>query len=104
MWNRPEMNTPMMTLELRITPLVRHVVQSMMLSDEEAQASIEEAIKSAVSNFNWREQIRQQVQATLDHEVANLFRGLVSKLAYDEELSAHFKKAIISALAKQGGV
>jgi hypothetical protein len=98
MFDRAEMNTPMMTLELRIQPLIRQIVQHMILTEGEATSAIEDAVNSAVTSFNWREQIRKEVEQTLQHEVRKVLENITRQLTWDEEIRAQFKKSVIRAL------
>lgn len=100
MFNREEINVPVLTLDLRIQPLVKSVVSKMLLSEQDCQAAIESAVDAAVSNFDWQGQIRKDVEYTINKEVTSLVSSLVHKLLWDEEINAHFKKAIAKALSQ----
>jgi hypothetical protein len=100
MFNRAEANFPTMTLELRIAPLIKTMVQEMLLNEEECKMEIESAVASAVGSFDWRKQIQQEVQRTLNVEINGLVKRLVDNLLYDPEVKTLFKKAVIKGLEK----
>ena len=102
MFNREEMNVPVMTLDLRIEPLVKSVVAKMLLSEADVQDAIEHAVKAAVNNFDWRGQIQREVEETIKREVTSQASSMIRTIFWDEQFIGHFRTAIAKALSPEG--
>lgn len=103
MFDRAEMNMPVMNLELRIEPIIRQMVHKMLLSEEEAKAAIEDAVSSAIVAFDWRAQIRKQVEESLQHEVRKVLENVGRRLLWDDEIQALIKTRVVKALSAGDG-
>lgn len=98
MFNRPEMNMPMVELELKIESTIKMMVQKLLLTDKEAEEVVLEAVNNAVAHFNWRQQIHDQVQGSLKTEVNEVLRNIARRLQWDEKLFGDIKEAVQRAL------
>jgi len=94
-------DVPTLTLEMRIQPVIRQMVSHMLLNEVEIQDEIYRAAQAAVVNFHWKEELTEMVQKTLRSEVEQLMRGLVSRLAYDEELKPLFVSMLKKIIEQQ---
>lgn len=98
MFKDSRLNVPTLTLEMRIQPIVQTMVHEMLMSDSEVTQEIEAAIERAVSSFDWRKQIVENVKREVEQQITRLIKSSFARLSFDEEFSGELRRAIIGRI------
>lgn len=101
MFNRQEMNVPELTLDLRITPLVKSVVAKMLLSEKDVEAQIMQAVEDAVASTDWHSQIEKEVRGVIKACLQSNVEHMISSVFWNEEIMKQFRELVSKAIQRQ---
>lgn len=92
---------PVVTLEMRIQPVIQTMVRTMLVEDQNLKDEIYKSCQEAVVNFNWKKELDTVVKSTLHDEVSQMLRDLVQRLSYDDQLRPLFIKMLTKIVQEQ---